>query len=565
MSVADATSGHPVPAMLKRIGLAAALAALCLALFLPGFFSLPPTDRDEARFAQATRQMLESGDFVDIRFQGEARHKKPVGIYWMQSAAVALAGGPEQAAIWAYRLPSLAGAVLAVLLTFRIGITLFGPVSGERAAFLGAAMLAGTVLLAVEARTAKTDAALLAAVLGAQAALAEAWLRRSGREALPTGSVLLFWCSLGIGILLKGPIILLPVGGAALGLAMAERRIGWLAALRPRLGLPILLVIVAPWLVLITVKTQGAFFAESVGHDMLAKVAGGQESKGFPPGYYTLLFPVTFWPWTLLAIPAIPWVWANRRDPAVLFCLAWAIPTWTVFEAVPTKLFHYVLPAYPALALLTARAALDGFGTGRRWLRMLSVLLFLLVSAVLAAGTAALRAVIEWTLDPVDLLLAAAVLAVLGYGALLLYRGGLRRSVALLGVGSVGMYLLAFQIVLPRIDKIWISPRIAAAVAAARPCPGSTLVSVGFTEPSLVFLVGTGTVLSGDGRAAADRLADDACALALVDLPQDEVFLAEAEAKGFHPIAIETISGLNYSRGTKPMLTLYRRQPVTPW
>ena len=105
------------------------------------------------------------------------------------------------------------------------------------------------------------------------------------------------------------------------------RGIGWLAPLRPKLGLPVMLAIVAPWLILITIKTQGAFFAESVGHDMMAKVAGGQESKGFPPGYYTLLFPVTFWPWSLLALPAIPWVWNNRRDPAVLFCLAWIIPS----------------------------------------------------------------------------------------------------------------------------------------------------------------------------------------------------------------------------------------------
>ena len=152
-------------------------------LFLPGFFSLPPTDRDEARFAQATRQMLESRDFVDIRFQDEARHKKPVGIYWMQSAAVTLAGGPEQAAIWAYRLPSLIGAVLAVLLTFWIGSTLFGPTAG----FLGAVMLAGTVLLGVEARTAKTDAALFATILAAQGVLAHVWLRREAREALGLG------------------------------------------------------------------------------------------------------------------------------------------------------------------------------------------------------------------------------------------------------------------------------------------------------------------------------------------------------------------------------------------
>src|SRR4051812_20597740 len=144
--------------------------------------------------------MLESRDFVDIRFQDEARHKKPVGIYWMQSAAVALAGGPEQAAIWAYRIPSLIGATLAVLLTAWVGTSLFGPTAG----FLGAVMLAGTLLLGVEARTAKTDAALFATILAAQGVLARVWLEKAARKALPTAAVLLFWAALGVGILLKG-------------------------------------------------------------------------------------------------------------------------------------------------------------------------------------------------------------------------------------------------------------------------------------------------------------------------------------------------------------------------
>ena len=59
-----------------------------LVLFLPGFFNIPPIDRDEARFAQATKQMVESGDFVDIRFQDDVRYKKPVGIYWLQASAL---------------------------------------------------------------------------------------------------------------------------------------------------------------------------------------------------------------------------------------------------------------------------------------------------------------------------------------------------------------------------------------------------------------------------------------------------------------------------------------------
>src|SRR5215204_11192 len=100
----------------------ALLVLVSLAAFLPGFFQIPPVDRDEARFAQATKQMVESGDFVDIRFQEEVRYKKPVGIYWMQAAVVKAGvalGVPDALhTISLYRIPSLLGAILAVLLTY---------------------------------------------------------------------------------------------------------------------------------------------------------------------------------------------------------------------------------------------------------------------------------------------------------------------------------------------------------------------------------------------------------------------------------------------------------------
>src|SRR5215469_15746476 len=101
---------------------AALLVLVALINFLPGFFTIPPVDRDEARFAQASKQMIESGDYIDIRFQDEVRYKKPVGIYWLQAAAVktARALGFQRAltTIWLYRVPSLIGAIGAVLLTY---------------------------------------------------------------------------------------------------------------------------------------------------------------------------------------------------------------------------------------------------------------------------------------------------------------------------------------------------------------------------------------------------------------------------------------------------------------
>src|SRR5262245_17477041 len=100
----------------------AVLIVLALIAFLPGFFQLPPVDRDEARFAQASKQMVESGDLVDIRFQNEVRYKKPVGIYWLQAGVVKTAsalGFPHAlTTIWLYRIPSLVGAIGAVLLNY---------------------------------------------------------------------------------------------------------------------------------------------------------------------------------------------------------------------------------------------------------------------------------------------------------------------------------------------------------------------------------------------------------------------------------------------------------------
>ena len=100
---------------------AALLLVVSLLCFLPGFFSIPPVDRDEARFAQATKQMVESGDYIDIRFQDEVRYKKPVGIYWLQAAIVrgaeAMGVSEARTRIWLYRIPSLIGAISAVLVS----------------------------------------------------------------------------------------------------------------------------------------------------------------------------------------------------------------------------------------------------------------------------------------------------------------------------------------------------------------------------------------------------------------------------------------------------------------
>ena len=101
---------------------------------------------------------------------------------------------------------------------------------------------------------------------------------------------------------------------------------------------------------------------------MLAKVASAQETHGAPPGYYLLLFWLTFWPGAVLAGLAAPAVWKARREPGAQFLLAWLVPSWIVFEAVVTKLPHYVLPLYPAIAILIAGILDQGRLSNARWL-----------------------------------------------------------------------------------------------------------------------------------------------------------------------------------------------------
>src|SRR5258708_4886953 len=145
---------------------AVAFLTICgLLLFLPGFFNIPPIDRDEARFAQATKKMVERGDLVDIRFQDEVRYKKRVGVYWLQAAGVETAsalGLPRaQVRVWLYRIPSLIGAIGAVLLTYWTALAFVT----RRGAVLAGLILGRSVLLGVEAGLAETAALLLLTVV----------------------------------------------------------------------------------------------------------------------------------------------------------------------------------------------------------------------------------------------------------------------------------------------------------------------------------------------------------------------------------------------------------------
>jgi len=486
------------------------VALFALVMFLPGFFTVPPIDRDETRFAQASRQMAETGDLIDIRLGEGTRYKKPVGIYWLQSAAVALVGKSHVNDIWAYRLPSLAMAVAACLLTYLIALSLVG----TQAALLAALLMAVCLVLNGEARLAKTDATLLTTVLAAQLVLARLHMR--GGAALRGGWPWLFWGAMGVSMLIKGPIGPMVVGLTILALIVLRRGVRWLAPLRWGWGLLLFVGVVLPWYVAITLKSGDAFWAEALGRDLIGKIGEGQESHGAPFGAYVLAVWLTFWPASVLLPFGLWYGWSARRLPAVLFCLAWLIPSWLVFEVTATKLIHYVLPTFPALAVLSAAGWLARPDEAlRRPYRM-----FLAVALLLALvlGAAPLIFSLQYGMGPSLAWALGVALSLAGIWAVWTrMRAGDRLSPVLgLGLLSLGLTVSLFGH-LARFDHIWPSNALAALHREAQQmCEDPGFYSVGYEEPSLMLLTTQLPRFAGPD-AAAQAVGDTGCALVFVE------------------------------------------------
>lgn len=496
------------PARTTPLGLTSGWLAVVLfafLTFLPALSTLPVVDRDEARFVQASRQMVESGDYVDIRFQEEPRYKKPVGIYWLQSVAVLAWGEGPDAPLWVYRLPSVLGAVLSVLLLAVVGTPLFG----RQAALLAAAVFAAGLVIGGEARIAKTDAALLATILVAQAVLARLYLRQSAGR----GAAFAFWLAIGAGTLIKGPIGPMVPALTILALMVVDRRADWLRPLWSPWPIIAALILVLPWFIAITLRSNGAFWLGSVGADLLPKIAAGQEGKGAPPGSYLVLMWLTFWPATPLLLLSLPSIWRARRTPATRFCLAWAIPVWLVFEAVPTKLIHYTLPVYPALALMAVAHLPAGLAAPSRLLRGLAALAVL--PGLALGGAVAAFAIAEDAMPAAGLALAGLAGALVATGFAL--RSALGSSPWTLAAQAAlaGAFLHAGLIsAAARIPALWptdAAMSIAREIATAQDCDRPIVSGWGYGEPSLVWHGGRGTDLHPASASASEVVHPGAC------------------------------------------------------
>ena len=527
----------------------AALVALLAGL--PVLMLMPPLDRDESRYAQATSQMLESGDYVDIRFQDDPRWKKPVGIYWMQAAAVAVTSSVENRDIQPYRIPSILGAMLAAAACAWAGAAMFG----QRAGFLAGAMLGATFLLSTEAGIAKTDAMLCAAVTLAMAGLARIYLATRAGEAPRRPHKLAFWLGIGLSILIKGPIGLIVVVPAILLLSLWDRDVKWLARLGWGWGLPLVALIVGPWAIAITIATDGGFWREAIVGDLAPKIAGGHESHGAPPGYYLLGALVMFFPVTLMLPAALSTGWHRRAEPAVRFLVCWLVPAWLIFELTPTKLAHYTLPTYGALALLAAAALTRPIGPVSRYSgAVLSVvgglaIVLLTVFGLTEFGRSTAQG---WA----TLTIVFAALAALIGAFLLLHRAAVAAVLVAVALGILAHAGLAGTI--RQLKPLAIAPQLQQVLERAdlhprQGRPGPVAIT-GFHEPSFVFLTGRETELT-DAAGAARALAEGRPVI--VEARDADAFSAASAELGVTGRAVGVVNGHNYSRGDDVRLTVY--------
>ena len=476
----------------------ALIALIALASGLFGAAKVPPLDIDEARFAQATRQMLETDDYIHIRLQDRERNRKPIGIYWLQVASVNTFAPltPRLNTIWPYRLPSALGLALAALATMWAGAALLP----QRTALIGAGLFAAGLLASLEGMIAKTDSVLVGFTTLAIAALAQLY---AGKPR-PRVMSLVFWAAIGCGILIKGPVTPL-VAALTLGALYAwERRAAWMKPLLWWPG-PVLAALIAlPWLISINLATEGRFFSELLANELGPKIIGTDHSHGGFPGYYLLLLPLLIFPATY-ALPAaarisLAAIRAPRTDDtqaALRFLLCWAVPTFLLFELFPTKLIHYTLPTYPAIALLCAAGLMAMRMKQWRTMHPLGAVLFGLFGALIVGLTAFVATYMPGGFDAdFRRALSAGIIGALIVIAAIVGLSMMKRPTARAGILIACALALSFSLrerTLPEARSLFVSQEAVAALTRARMLPRDEepFWVVGYSQPSLIFLTRT--------------------------------------------------------------------------
>ncbi len=358
-----------------------ALFLLCLVLHLSGTWALPLMDRDEPRFAEASREMLERGDYVVPFFNGQPRYDKPPLIYWCQAASYRVFGENEFAA----RFPSsLAGALTAVVV-FGFGARLFGRKIGAQAALVFSLSLQ----VLVHSRASVADMCMVLFVALASWAGWEVSAARSPRR---------FWwwtfyVALALGFLAKGPVAWLPIGTVLLAQWWTPRE-STNRELKLQWGIPVMLGLIALWGVPALLRTDGEFLRVGIGRHVIERsfvALEGHGAKGWLaylallPFYFVTVL-ISFLPWSFL----LPRLVSDLRKERTLgaaerYLISGIVLTFAIFTLLSTKLPHYILPAFPLLSILFA-ARFGESGIVPRWSAVTAGVWLIVSLAVLPLG-----------------------------------------------------------------------------------------------------------------------------------------------------------------------------------
>jgi 4-amino-4-deoxy-L-arabinose transferase-like glycosyltransferase len=551
---------------------------LCATVYLPGIGSIPPIDRDESRFAQASRQMFEAfslpPDRLDERLHAgglvlpmlgeQPRLNKPPLIYWLQAGAawILTAGEPARDGIWMYRLPSLLAAIALVLVTWRLGAGMFD----ARAAWLGGALLAVCPLIVFEAHQARADLVMTLFTTASTAGLWSVWRRagRDGRRPARWTAVAALWLGLGLGMLAKGPVPLLVVAATAIALSAVSRRWSWLARTCPALGAVLLALVLLPWPILVASRVGWDALAGTFHREVILRAGSPREGHWGPPGYHLVLLAPLLWPGSLLVAGSVmralrrgvrpPRATLTRSPEA--FLLAWLVPSWLILELVATKLPHYTMPVYPALALLAGRgvlgAASGAWKPGR--VQRAGTALWLGITAVIGLGIPVATFAVgvqhsEWIYALAPCWIAG--LALFGVLARRAFSGPQPGRWLTLHVAGVilaaGTWVFSLGALLPGAKRLFVADRLMGVLEAIDPASERALASIGYHEPSLVFATRARVRLierSGEGQWWRDE-------------PQGLLIIPRRDVLRLH-VVLGGTEGFNYSSGQWVELAIVR-------
>ena len=316
-------------------------AGLALCFFL-GLGSLPLFDLDEGAFAEATREMLASGDFITTYLNGEPRFDKPILIYWLQALAVAVIGVDE----WAFRLPSALAACAWMVAVYRFGREFLDETTGLLAALVGMTSAAVVVI----GRAATADA-LLNLWLAVTLLTMYRYHQRPDRRL-----VLLTYLFMGLGFLTKGPVaVAIPGAVSLLFFASTGHWRAWLRAVLTPPGWLVFLAVAGPWYVMEYLDQGQAFIDGFFLKHNVGRFSDTMESHGGTLYYYLLATPLVVLPWTGLLLAVVPTLRRVLADPLDRFLWIWFGLVFLLFSLSGTQLPHYILYGATPLFLLMAR------------------------------------------------------------------------------------------------------------------------------------------------------------------------------------------------------------------